>query len=654
MKLIPLHYPLRQVGRKMQKRILLMFSAVAVVPTALVAIFSIIFFNQGIQAWFDDRVGTALNEAVEVAEGYYDEHRKNIEADLLAVSGELNRNADKLIQNPKTMTRLLQTLAALRQLTEARLIRSPQKEARLQLPDETIILNEEDMARAAKGMVAVITSENDDKVRAITQLSAFPAKNNEHLFLLVGRPVDADVLRHMETARTSVDEYRQLKEGVGNFQHKFYLVFIAVAIGLLLAALVMGFIFSQRLVAPITKLVDATERIKAGDLNARVEEGAEGDEMGTLDRAFNRMTEQLARQRKELTDINRQIDERRRLIEAVLSGVSAGVIALDSQHRITLHNRSAEHLLHAGKTELNGQPIATIFPEVMPLLSRAAEAQESVVQQEVALVSTHPTSTFLVRVVREVALKEIEGYVVTFDDITELQTAQRTAAWSDVARRIAHEIKNPLTPIHLAIDRLQRKYGKQVTEDVENFHKYLDTISRHVGTIGHIVEEFVQFARMPSPELREENLTRLLKDCMFSEQLVGREHGITYRFSAPEGDIKINGDKNLLSQVLTNLLKNAREALENQTNGEISISLSTTEKSARLVVEDNGPGFPEELIDRITEPYITTREKGTGLGLAIVKKIITDHNGKLVIANRLDGNKGASITISLPLSLQPH
>lgn len=511
----------------MRKRILLMFSLVSIVPVILVAAFSILFFHQGIQAWFNEKVGTALNESVAVAEGYLAEHRRNIEADALAVATELDRYSGELKHNPKDMKRLLQTLASLRQLTEARLIRSPipEKEAKLKLPNETIVLDDDAMELATKGRVAVITSQNDDKVRALVQLPAFkPDKGDEYMFLLVGRPVDPEVLKHMETTRGSVDEYVRLKAGVTDFQRQFLLVFVAVAALLLVGSLWVGVVFSRKLVEPITTLVAATERIKAGDLSAHVEEGTRDDEMETLNRAFNRMTEQIA----------------------------------------------------------------------------------------------------------------------------ELVAAQRAAAWSDVARRIAHEIKNPLTPIHLAVERLKRKYTGQITEDAENYTKYLDTIERHIGTIGRIVEEFVQFARMPTPELRQENIAALVRDAVFSEQLAGKEQGIRYPLTAPETPVLVKADKNLISQLFTNLLKNAREALEGREGGEIAVTVTEEKGMVKIMVEDNGPGFPPELLDRITEPYVTTREKGTGLGLAIVKKIVTDHGGKLLVMNRTDGIRGGRVVVSFP------
>ncbi len=643
------------LGSRMQVRVILMFSLVSMVPTVLVAGFSIMFFNQGIQAWFDQRVSTALEESVAVAQGYFAEHRKNIEADAFAVAGEVNRYSDSLRKNPRDFPRLLQTLAAIRQLTEARLIRSPtpKKEIKIPLKEETIVIDAATMKRALNGEATVLTSARDDRVRALVWLSAFPPDNKgEHLFLLVGRPVDPAVLQHMQQTKGSVDEYDRLKTNIGALQIQFSFVFLAVAFLLLFASLWAGMIFSGDLVKPITTLVAATERIKAGDLEATVEEGARGDEMGTLNRAFNRMTEQLRRHHSELTSIARQSDERRRIIEAVLAGVSAGVIALDNARTVTLHNRSAQTLLSAGEASFSGSKITDIFPEVEPLLEKLEAGKEQVLQQEISITRAAHPSTLLVRVVKEEDARILQGYVVTFDDITDLLSAQRQAAWADVARRIAHEIKNPLTPIHLAVDRLQRKYAKQITEDAETYHKYLDTITRHIGTIGHIVEEFVQFARMPAPMLLREDMAALARDAVFSEQMAGAAGGVAYALAVPEEAVYVRADKGQLGQVLTNLLKNAREALEGREGGQINVRVEAEEGIARVIVEDNGPGFPEELIDRITEPYVTTREKGTGLGLAIVKKVVSDHGGTLLVANRADGVKGARVAMSFPLSDQ--
>ncbi len=634
------------VGSRLQTRMIVMFSLVSVVPTVIVAGFSMAFFNQGIQSWFDTRVGNALTESVAVAEGYLEEHRNNIRADVLALANELNRYADRLQDSPKQFKRALAAFAGVRKLTEANILRITEPELKdkditLQYNEERFTIPSDAIYKAMRGEVVVLTNAEDDRVRALVGLTEFT-----DTYLLVGRPVDSKVLNHMMAAKDSVDEYQRLRADISTLQIQFSVVFIAVAIVLLLATIWVGMIFASELVSPIINLVSATDRVKAGDLDTRVEEGPLDDEMGSLNRAFNRMAAQLQKHREEMVEVNKQIDQRRRLMEAVLSGVTAGVIALDKEQHITLYNRSAEQLLAIRSAGIQGKHINVVFPEVQQVLDKMERSHHRLLQQEISMNRKDQRITFLVRLVREGPEEETEGYIVTFDDITELLTAQRTAAWGDVARRIAHEIKNPLTPIHLSIDRLKQKYGEEIS-DMETFERYLDTITRHVGTIGNIVDEFVDFARMPAPTLKRENLSDIVREAVFSQELV-QDH-VDFTLELPD-EVVIDADKAQLSQVFTNVLKNAGEALEGVSDGNLHIAIEQG-KDIKVVIEDNGPGFPQGLMDRITEPYVTTREKGTGLGLAIVKKIIGDHEGKLLLTNRKDDKGqvlGAAITLSFP------
>ena len=636
-------------GSRLQTRIIMMFSLVSMLPTIIVAVFSVLFFSQGIQSWFDKRVSTALDESVAVAEGYLREHKKNIQGDIIALANQLNREAPSLVGSYDNLLKAVSRYAGFRKLTEAVVIHNTpenrQEDEGLKfihrgtthtIPNDVV----QDML---KGTVVLLNNEEENFVRAIVSLTSF-----KDTFLVVGREVDSTVLDHMERTKGSVNEYQRLRTNISNTQIEFSLIFMGVALLLLFTALWAGMIFAATLVSPIRNLIDATERVKAGDLDVRVKEGPRNDEMGMLDRAFNRMTAQLQKNRQELLEINRLTDSKRRLIEAVLSGVSAGVIALDSEKRITMFNRSAVSLLEEEDEALQNVHITNIFPEVESLLKEITHLPESLLQEEITLVRHHRKATFLVRVVREEFSDEIEGYIVTFDDITELLIAQRTAAWSDVARRIAHEIKNPLTPIRLATDRLKRKYQNDVS-DQENYLKYLDTITRHVETIHTIIEEFTQFARMPSAKLEKTDLAAIIQDAVFSEKVVNKN--TRFDVGIPEGELWIKADKSQLGQVFTNLLKNASEAMEDTKKPCISIQVKAGDHIS-VTLEDNGKGFPEELMNRLTEPYVTTREKGTGLGLAIVKKVLDDHGAKLLITNSKDKKgkvQGAQVVLIFQL-----
>ncbi len=649
------------VGSRLQSRIIFMFSLVSVIPTIFMAVFSVIFFNQGIQSWFDDRVATALEESVAVAESYLEEHRLNIRADALAMANDINNQAIRLAANPAEFKKVISTQSAIRSLREALIFKDTKNilaksDLTFSLTFEVEQLPADYFQKASKGNVVVFTNERGDRVRALIRL-AHPALQDT--YLLVGRFIDEKVLSHMELTQSSVDEYQRLRSGIGKVQLQFTFVFIAVALLILLASIWGGMIFAGELVNPLSRLIKATERVKGGDLNVRVPEGPLNDETATLGRAFNRMTDQLEKQRSELVEVNRLIDERRRLNEAVLSNVSAGVLALDKGRIITLSNRAATDLLHIEHEVVKGAPLESIFPEIAEFLDELTDSERDIYQRELRLRRKGQRLTFLVRIAKETTEGHIDGYVVTFDDITELVAAQRNAAWSDVARRIAHEIKNPLTPIQLSLDRLRSKYGKQIDEGKPNFDRYIDTINRHVRNIGDIIEEFSQFARMPQAKIKPANVSKIIRETAESQNLV--DEAITIELDIPEEDVTFSCDAGQIGQVLVNLVKNAQESVQEalatqsgKEKGHIQLTLTETEELVVLHISDNGTGFPQDVIERATEPYVTTKSHGTGLGLAIVQKVIADHDGTLKIQNIENDQEdilGASITISLPKTI---
>jgi two-component system nitrogen regulation sensor histidine kinase NtrY len=448
----------------------------------------------------------------------------------------------------------------------------------------------------------------------------------------------------------------------------FAAIFAVVALLLLMAAVWVGLAFANRLSMPIGRLIAAAERVGRGDLRARVAEHDEGDELGVLAESFNRMTAELDRQHGELVAANRQIEERRRFIETVLSGVSSGVISLDGEGRVMLPNRAACELLQVEPEQLRGRKLANLSRDVRDLLLRARRRPGRVHERQVVLPRADGTRTLFVRVMAEREAPrgvgqdakpvpgQIVGYVVTFDDVSELLSAQRKAAWADIARRIAHEIKNPLTPIQLSAERLKRKYLKQIEQDPDTFAALSDTIVRHVGDIGRMVDEFSSFARMPAPQMREEDLRRLLQEAAVLQDSGHAE--IAYDLALPERPVLRALDASQINRALTNILKNAAESVEGRiaaeraagetpAPGRIALSLVEDEDGWAVEVADNGRGLPRENRERLTEPYVTTREKGTGLGLAIVKKIMEDHGGDLVLADNPAG-QGALVRLVFP------
>ncbi len=634
-------------GSKLQVKMISVFTLLSVAPALLVVMFAAAFFYFGVETWFSSHVKTSLNESLEVAQAYLSEHKQVLRADALAMANDLNRQAALLSQDPVRFNEVVSAQAYLRNLTEVIVFDGSGKIlARSGLTFALTFepITDDMRARAQQGEVVLLVSDNDDRVRALTRLDNFV-----DTYLFVGRPVEPKVLAHMAATQTAVDEYKQLEMKRSGLQLTIGLIFVVVALLLLLAAVWFGMNFATRLTRPIGDLISAADRVRGGDLSARVSEAPQNsyDELDLLARAFNRMTSQLDTQRADLIDANRQLDFRRRFSEAVLSGVSAGVIGVDMRGRINLMNASAAHFFGLDDiTLLNGQPLAVLAPEIQNMLDQMAKGTASKDGQVEIRRPHQPARTILVRVSSELAETESRGYVVTFDDISDLLSAQRKAAWADVARRIAHEIKNPLTPIQLSAERLRRKYAKEIVTDPEVFQTCTDTIVRHVDDIGRMVDEFSAFARMPAPVVKEHDLREICRQTLFLQS--SSRGDIAYTQEIPLGACIAECDARQIAQALTNLLKNAAEAIDARPHplngvlvgGKIHMQLSMDEKYIKLAISDNGKGLPVEERNNLTEPYVTTRQKGTGLGLAIVKKIMEDHHGSLALD---DGAKGGAI-----------
>lgn len=624
------------IGTRLQSRIVVMFCVVAILPTITVSVFSVFFFNYGIKSWFDSRVAVALEDSVKVAAAYLDEHKGAIRTDALSIASDITNQLPLSISNPSTFKQMLNEQIALHRLSEAVLFDHSHVIARTTLSFSLAFerLPEELLDRADTEVV--VFGEDENKIQAVVKVSQLP-----QLFLLVSRVVDPTVLEHMESARATVAQYQRLEHDIEMLQEQFFLVFLLVALFVLLASVWAGMMLAVRLIDPLIALMVATERVRAGDYATRIPEGRPDDEIANLGRTFNRMTGQLESQRRDILDANRQLDERRRFTEAVLSGVSAGIIAVDKDHRITLCNRTAIEML---AWDAEGKRITDLLPQLEPMLAAAQAKPDKIAEGDITIEREH-RKTLRVQVTTERFNETIEGYIVTFDDISALVSAQRSAAWADVARRIAHEIKNPLTPITLSAERLRKKFGDEVTSDREAYDRYLDTIGRHVKDIGRMVEEFVSFARMPAPNFRDEDLVSLLRKTIFSEKTVHPE--IFYATELPAEPALIRCDEAQLRQMFTNLLKNAAEALESKEGQkEISIILTALDTEVRVMIRDNGSGFPPDKMAQLMEPYVTTRAKGTGLGLAIVKRTMEEHRGSIELSNRAEG--GAQVTLTFP------
>ena len=643
-------------GAQLHTRIVGLFSVIAVVPAILLAVFASISLDQDLDRWFSTRTKSIIQNSIDVATAYLQEHGEVIRADTVGMAKDIDEAVDLVKSQPQGFGNFLSAQAAIRALPMAYLIDGQGKvlATAASLPEFPYRAPpQEAMNMAKSGQVIVIAPGQTNMVGAIKSLQNF---NDTYLYVI--RPVNARVLQQLRATRASVAEYQLLEQRRAGVQVAFGLMYVAIALTLLLSAIWIGMWFANRLVAPIRELMGAAQEISHGNLGVEVGVDPAGGDLAVLGSTFNTMTSELKSQRDELVGANTALDERRRFMEAVLSGVTAGVVGVDSDGIITLVNRSAETLLGVKEASLGGKPLAKVVPEFGPVLKRAQKQGRRLVTDQIALRRAGSERNFAVRVTSEGTGQAAQGYVVTFDDMTELVSAQRSTAWADVARRIAHEIKNPLTPIQLSAERIRRKYGDSITKDREVFDQCTDTIIRQVSDIGRMVDEFSAFARMPKPQMERHDVREIVREAVFLFQVSRPE--IKFELDLPDKPVIALADRRLLTQAVTNLVKNASEAIDTAVeadparagSGHIVAKVRTKGDRLQITVVDNGCGLPKENRERLVEPYMTTREKGTGLGLAIVQRITEQHGGTLTLADapRRNGKiEGASVRMDLPL-----
>jgi two-component system nitrogen regulation sensor histidine kinase NtrY len=645
----------RSAGSKLHLRLSGIFTLVALAPTVLVAVFATLTVNFGMEAWFSNQVRSVVRNALETAEAYATEHRGNIVGDALAMANDINRAADVVSIDVGALGELVRQQAFLRELPEAYVLDgSGEILARgefsylftLDLPSP------QQFAAARAGEVVVIDDQEKNEMRALVHLTGLIDG-----YLYISRRVEGEILQLLDETRDTVALYERLERERDNVLFDFALLYLGFAVVVILAAVWLGLWFAGRLAKPIGRLAGAAELVGAGDFGARVKEPKGDDEIALLARVFNRMTAQVKQQRDALIEANRETERRRLLLQTVLSGVSAGVVGLDCDGRIDLVNDAALGMLGVARPEAEGRALSDVAPALTPLLLRAARSAGGMAQEQIRLRRGGTERELLWRITPKKG-DPAAGAVVTIDDLTDLVQAQRMAAWGDVARRIAHEIKNPLTPIQLSADRLKRKFQKMPDEDREALSQYADVISRQAGDIRRMVDEFAKFARMPEPQTRPEDLGALLRSAL----LLQREgaNGVRWTLEAPEGAVMARCDRGLMNQALVNLMKTAAEAIEGRLAaapdgppGEVRVALRDGAEGPVIEIADNGAGLPEDR-SRLMEPYVTTRARGTGLGLAIVRKIVEQHGGVLTLTDAppfADGaSPGALARLCLPAS----
>nr|WP_227268131.1 PAS domain-containing sensor histidine kinase [Roseobacter sp. H9] len=645
----------KSAGSRLHLRLTGVFALMALIPTVTVAIFAGLTVNVGLEGWFSERVRDVVGSSLAAAEAYEAEQRLDLAEDARTLGRSIDqaRRAGVIISDSELLSEGQRQIQ--RGLREAYMIDGT-AEIRAR-GDRSYLFDYEapsdaQMSEAAAGEVVVIEDWPNNEFRALVRLSAFVDR-----FLYVSREVDGEILSLLDETQETVRLYQQLESDRGRLLFDFVLLYLAFAVILILAAIWLGLWFAERLSGPVGKLTGAAQQVGAGDLDVQVREDDGDDEIAMLSRYFNQMTRQLKAQRETLMDNTQQIERRRRLFDSVLSSVTSGVVGLDAEGRVTFVNRSAERLL-GWREKRHLLAISAAVPEFGLLFEAVKRAPSETVQDEIKVTRQGRLENLLVRMAtRRSEDGRLEGYVVAFDDVTDLVSAQRMAAWGDVARRIAHEIKNPLTPIQLSAERIKRKFSPRVGEDSEALEQMTDVIVRQTGDLRRIVDEFSKFARMPEPDREEVDLTALVKDAVFLQQT--GQPGVTFVTDLPETPVRSELDATMISQALINLIKNAGEAIDTlREKGApedhvpaIHVTLSTEGDSAKITISDNGIGLPEDRA-RLFEPYVTTRSEGTGLGLPIVKKIIEEHGGTLTLEDApLFENQtqaGAMAVIGLP------
>lgn len=661
-------------GSRLHMRLTGVFVLLALIPTVTVAVFAVITVNFGLEGWFSERVRNVVGSSLAAAQTYEREHRDGLAEDTRALAGFITeRRRSVTILPDGALRQVLNQGQGLvqRGLQEAYVI---DRAGEIRARGERSYLfdyeqpSEADFSRAESGDLVLIDDWENNESRALQRLAGFADR-----YLLVTREVDGEILLLLDETQETTALYNQLESERGRLLFEFALIYLGFALILILAATWLGLWFAERLSRPVGRLAEASQKVGEGDLSVRVHEQEGDDEIALLGRVFNQMTGQLKVQRDELVARNEQIDRRRRLFDSVLSSVTAGVVALDDNGQVTLTNRSALALLGLTGTadgapdggegeavDVTGQALAVLAPEFGPLFDTLRDQGREVVQEELRLIRSGAQESLLVRIAtRRDVYGALEGYVVVFDDVTDLVSAQRLAAWGDVARRIAHEIKNPLTPIQLSAERILRKFGKGLSEEERaDLEQYTSVIVRQTGDLRRIVDEFSKFARMPTPERRETDLVELLSGAVLLQK--NAQDGVEFISEISPREAWAEVDATMIGQALTNLIKNAGEAIETLKEAgapkghrpRIRVTLDAIGDDAVLTITDNGIGLPEDRA-RLFEPYVTTRDKGTGLGLPIVKKIIEEHGGSLTLSDGMalddSGRQGACATIRLGL-----
>ncbi len=648
----------KSAGSRLHVRLTGVFVFIALMPTVIVAIFATVSINYGLEGWFSDNVQRVVRNSMESAQAYEYEHRRDVRSDAVKLASilSLQKKMNPTIGPGNIRKSLSQNQPV--SLSEAFIVDAS---GDLRLRGEKSYLfdfdeiDEADLKGALVGDVVIIEDWANNEFRALLTLEGFANR-----LLYVSRKVDGNILSLLDDTQENVVLYNQIESERSQLLFTFGLIYLAFSVVVLLSAVWFALWFAERLSKPVGQLAGAAHKVGSGNLEIQVPEESGEDEIALLGRAFNKMIKQVKNQRDTLLKTNSEIDERKRLFETVIGNVSGGIIGLDSDGKIEVINPAAEKILQLEVDFEIANYLANCIPEFLPLFNRAKVAGNDLAQEKIKIIRDNVQEDILLRITTSRSESgAVEGYVITFDDLTDLVSAQRYAAWGDVAQRIAHEIKNPLTPIKLSAEKLKLKFASFAGKEKTSLEKYSDMIIRQTDGLRRMVDEFSEFTRLPEPDKIPFNIIDIVDEVILLQSNVNSE--ITINKQYDQERIMTLIDPTMISQALNNLIKNSLESINSATknkvlkkekNGLIKIAIISNEKNIIIKIQDNGIGLPKKK-SQLFEPYVTSRENGIGLGLAIVKKIIEEHDGylDLVDAEIFDGfkHRGATAQITLPI-----
>ncbi len=626
-------------GSNLHIQLSALFAFLTLIPSVLVTLFSLVFFDQGVKNWFSEKVQTALLGSKYISESYFKEHSNNLRNDLVFLSKEINNEKVAFFTDKDRLTNLLKSLTSIKLLDEVIIFeRNGQLLAKI---GNSFIIDKEPppplwtIFRADDGGISIFTNKENNKVRGLIKLDrVIPT------YLYAGKNVDSLVLNRLDSVNTAANEYFDLEKQIERFQFQFYQLFIAINLLVISLSIWFGLLFANKIIFPIKTIISASKRISQGNLKTRIQKFSEFQDFNILSKSLNIMVDKFLEQKNNLFKAKQTLDLRRKFTEAVIEGVSAGILYIDFKFDVLLHNKRSLQILEKDVRKKN---LLELFPEMTPLIKKASKSLR-LLEEEFNILIVDKIKTLSLKISPQLQKEKLIGFILTFDDISELISAQKKAAWSNVARYLAHEIKNPLTPIKISTQRLQSNFKKDLLKK-DIFEKCTQTIIRQVNDIEKLVTEFSEFARMPISTFSRVDINKILTREFINLETIHKN--ISFKCHSEYQNLFIKADKSQILRVFNNILKNAIESDSNGKKKKIYARIKKNKNEVKVLIEDNGEGFPKEK-ENLFEPYITHKKNGTGLGLSICKKIIEEHYGKIKLSNS-GLLKGAAVEIILPI-----